>query len=86
MRTIEEHAPRLGIVALCMAFALGRATFYRRRAPKKHACRLPSLRALSSTERAQVLEILHEPRFCDLAPAEVYATLFRENPARKPVA
>jgi len=34
---------------------------------------------LSAPERQQVLEILHEPRFVDLAPAEVYATLLDEG-------
>jgi putative transposase len=30
-------------------------------------------------ERSQVLEVLHEPRFADLSPAEVYATLLDEG-------
>jgi putative transposase len=36
-------------------------------------------RALSDEERTQVLAVLHEPRFCDLSPAEVYATLLDER-------
>jgi putative transposase len=36
-------------------------------------------RALAQDERTRVLEILHEPRFVDLAPAEVYATLLDEG-------
>jgi hypothetical protein len=31
--------------------------------------------ALSPTERQQVLEVLHDPRFCDLPPAQVWARL-----------
>ena len=38
-----------------------------------------SPRALSDEERAQVLAALNEDRFCDLAPAEVYATLLDEG-------
>jgi putative transposase len=38
-----------------------------------------SPRALSAAERHQVLEVLHEPRFVDKAPAEVYATLLDED-------
>jgi len=34
---------------------------------------------LHPDERAQVLAVLHEPRFLDLAPAEVYATLLDEG-------
>lgn len=36
-------------------------------------------RALQPEERRAVLEILHEARFADLAPAEVYATLLDEG-------
>ena len=79
MRAVEEHAPRLGVAALCIAFALARATFYRRRLPKSPACRAPSPRALSPVERQAVLDTLHEPRFADLAPAEVHATLLDEG-------
>ena len=37
------------------------------------------VRALPPQERVQVLATLHEPRFVDLAPAEVYATLLDEG-------
>ena len=36
-------------------------------------------RALTTDERRNVLDVLHEPRFVDLAPAEVYATLLDEG-------
>jgi putative transposase len=36
-------------------------------------------RALSPTERAAVLDVLHAPRFQDAAPAAVYATLLDEG-------
>ena len=36
-------------------------------------------RALPPEERQAVLDVLHEPRFVDLAPAEVYATLLDEG-------
>jgi putative transposase len=36
-------------------------------------------RALSETERHAVLDVLHEARFVDRAPAEVYATLLDEG-------
>ena len=41
--------------------------------------RARSPRALSVGEQATVLDVLHEPRFVDLAPAEVYATLLDEG-------
>ena len=81
MSTVIDHAPLVGIVALCAAMALSRATFYRRRAPKLagESRRKTPARALSSDERQAVLAALHDPRFVDLAPAEVYASLLDEG-------
>jgi putative transposase len=36
-------------------------------------------RALDATERQAVLDTLHAPRFCDVSPAETYATLLDEG-------
>jgi hypothetical protein len=38
-----------------------------------------SPRALSAEERAEVLAALNDDRFCNLAPAEVFATLLDEG-------
>lgn len=48
-------------------------------APAARPARRSPARALSAAERKQVLEVLHEPRFVDLAPAEIYATLLDEG-------
>jgi putative transposase len=66
--------------AACAALGVARASLYRRRA---HLARPPieprhrprPERALSAAERQAVLDLLREPRFVDLAPAEIYATL-----------
>lgn len=80
METVQRLGPELGIVATCVALGLPRATFYRRRAPKKGpAPRKKPPRSLSAQERQRVLDVLHEPRFADKAPAEVYATLLDEG-------
>jgi putative transposase len=78
---VREVGPRLGVTATCAAFDLPRATYYRRRAPQLGPRRRrPSPpRALPATERKAVLDVLHEPRFVDLAPTEVYATLLAEQ-------
>ena len=39
----------------------------------------PSPRALSAGERQAVLDVQHEQRFADAAPAEVYASLLDER-------
>src|SRR5438034_363618 len=76
MATVTQIGPRLGIAPTCAALGLPRATCYRRRRPPRAAPpRRPSPRALSAGERGAVLALLHEPRFVDHAPAEVYATL-----------
>src|SRR3989454_8495830 len=76
MATVTQIGPRLGIAPTCAALGLPRATYYRRRQPARAApLRRPSPRALGGAERATVLEQLHTPRFVDLAPGEVYATL-----------
>jgi putative transposase len=80
MTTVTELGPRLGIAPTCAALGLPRATYYRRRRPQSAAVpRLRSPRALRPDEHAAVLARLHEPRFVDLAPAEVYATLLDEG-------
>jgi putative transposase len=79
MRAIDEHGPRLGVAVLCIVLAVARATYYRWHRGKVHSCRPASPRALSHVERQEVLDVLHEPRFVDLAPAQVYATLLDEE-------
>jgi putative transposase len=80
MATVTEVGPRLGIAPTCAALGVPRATYYqRRRSQRAPPCRRPSRRALTAEERATVLAVLHEPRFVDLAPAEVYATLLDEG-------
>ena len=80
MQTITELAPRLGVAPTCAALGLPRATYYRGQQPRPEPKPRPTpARALPPEERAQVLATLHEPRFVDLAPAEVYATLLDED-------
>ncbi len=80
MATVNDIGPRLGIAPTCAALGLPRATYYRRRRPQSAPpARARSPRALSAGEQAAVLDVLHAPRFVDLAPAEVYATLLDEG-------
>ncbi len=78
MALVETGRPRLGIAPSCAALGVARATFYRDRrrraegaaAPRK---RRPPRQALSPTEHEAVLALLHEERFVDLPPAQVWA-------------
>ena len=70
--------------AACAALGLSRASVHRRRTrltqpPAEPAPRPSPPRALSAAERQTVLDRLREPRFADLAPAEIYATLLDEG-------
>jgi putative transposase len=82
MQAAKELACDVGAKPACAALGVSRATFYRRhRAPSvaQQPARRPSPRALSHDERQVVLDVLHEPRFVDRAPAAVYAQLLDEN-------
>ena len=83
-QTIAELAPSIGTRAACVALGRARATYYRhhrRSPPPPRASRAPRPhpRALSPTERTEVLSILHQERFVDQAPATIYAKLLDEG-------
>jgi len=70
--------------AVCAALGLSRASLHRRKAvfdrePSPKKPRPKPERALSEAEKQAVLAVLHEPRFVDLAPTEIYATLLDEG-------
>ncbi len=80
MRTVTELGPRLGVAPTCAALAVARATYYRQLQPRPEPRPRPTpARALPPAERQAVREVLHEPRFVDLSPAEIYATLLDED-------
>ena len=83
MVAIKEHAPVLGVAPLCRALGLARATLYRawrrQRFPLEPKARPKPARSLGEDERQAVLDALHEPRFADQPPAQVYATLLDEQ-------
>ena len=77
---VEERHARVGIGPLCEALGLARATFYRRRAAPSPEPAAPRERraprqALTPADREAVLTLLHEERFVDLPPAQVWAQL-----------
>jgi hypothetical protein len=83
MAAVEAVAPDLGATQACRALGISRATLYRRRRPpappSSSSPRPRPPRALSDAERQAVRAVLHAPRFVDLAPAEVVATLLDEG-------
>jgi putative transposase len=80
MNITKSLADKVGIRPACKALDVSRAGFYRWQHPreKEPSCRLSPL-ALSSSERNDVLDMLHTERFIDKAPQEIYATLLDEK-------
>ena len=83
MRAIEAVTTPGETAALCQSVGVSRASLYRRRRPAPLSTptrpRAPSPRALGTTERQAVLDVLHSERFVDQSPAEVHATLLEEQ-------
>lgn len=77
--------PCSGITAAaCDALGVSRATLHRRqvavmRPPAARRPRPTPPRALPPPERQRVIELLREPQYVDLAPAEIYATLLDQG-------
>ena len=82
---ITTLSPIVGTTAACRAVGQPRSSWYRAhrrsQAPPRppRPGRRPQPRALSPAERQQVLDVLHQERFWDAAPATVYATLLDEG-------
>jgi putative transposase len=82
---ISQLAPLVGTATACRAVGRPRSSWYRhhRRSPAPpRPSRLaprPQPWALAPAERQQVLEVLHQERFWDAAPARVWATLLDEG-------
>jgi putative transposase len=77
---VNEAAASLGVASACDAIGLPRATYYRSQDERPQPKPRPrSKRALSTEQRQEVLDVLHEPRFVDSPPTEIYARLLDEN-------
>ena len=77
-----ELEPLVGTAAACRGSGKSRATHYRRLAPPvlgPPAPRGVPANALCEAETAELLAVLRSPRFCDLAPAQVWAILLDEG-------
>jgi putative transposase len=85
MQTTIALTAESGLTAsACAALGLSRASVYRARTrllrpPPARSARLAPPRALGPEERSRVLDVLRTPRFVDLAPTEIYATLLDEG-------
>jgi putative transposase len=78
---VDELTQIVGTKRACEALGRSRASYYRERRGPRYGPPAPrrSVRALSSHEANTVIEALNEERFCDKAPAQVWATLLDEG-------
>ena len=82
---VTTLSPIVGTQTACRVLGQPRSSWYRqhRRSPAPprppRPAPRPQPRALAPVERQQVLEVLHDERFWDAAPASVYATLLDEG-------
>src|SRR5215218_5979735 len=79
--TLDELVPLMRTRRACTLVGLSRASLYRRRpavAPTRRPRPAPP-NALTPAERRQLLDVLHQRRFCDLPPAQVWARLLDEG-------
>lgn len=81
MAIVAQQRETIGVGPACVALSVPRASFYRWLNPKPAGRGLPRrvARRLSEEERSLVCSALHDERFVDLPPAEVYATLLDEG-------
>ena len=82
MIACQDLSPQVGTAAACHSLDIARATYYRRLEGDSEivAGKRPTPPpALDTRERERVLEILHEDRFVDRAPTEIFASLLDEG-------
>jgi putative transposase len=83
MDAVKEFAPVFGIAPMARALDINRISVYRsikKDSDKRSVAPRPKpKRALSQTERQKVLDTMHEDRFVDMAPHQIYATLLDEG-------
>ena len=87
MAAVDQLSPLVGVKQACQVLAVPRASWYRRRSHRVSPPPVPSSekgqrhspRALSEAEQQAVLTCLHEERFQDSSPAQVYAALLDEG-------
>lgn len=76
---VDRGVPRS---TACVALGRSRASHYRTRRSPLHGPPPPRPRpprALTDTEAGEIIEVLCSERFCDAAPAQVWATLLDEG-------
>jgi putative transposase len=76
---VREHGATVGVEQLCKAIGLSKATYYRTETPKTPSRPRHHHRRLGEQLEHEVLTVLNSEQFCDMAPAEIFATLLDDG-------
>lgn len=83
MKAATALKENVGTVAACNALQVPRSTFYRQQKPRISNASVKSRPspplALKAEERQAVMDLLHNDRFVDMAPHQVYAALLDDG-------
>jgi putative transposase len=83
MAAVEELGLEVGVKRACRDLSIPRSGLYRRRrrrlSPPPVGALRHSARRLHDDEKAVILGCLHEPRFQDCSPAQIYASLLDDG-------
>jgi len=83
MQAVQKLSRSVGVKRACEELSVPRASYYRKRkrnlSPPLVSRRRSSARRLREEEKAAALACLHEERFQDCSPAQVYASLLDEG-------
>ena len=79
MTCVDDLKEYVGIKAACEHLGVARASYYAKTKNYQRKTKITSPkvqpRALSAAERNDILQMCNSERFCDQAPASIYATL-----------
>jgi putative transposase len=80
MDAVVELAKSTGVKKACDALCVSSASFYRKKLPvTREPKERSSIRALTTTERDNVKQMLYSERFMDKSPSQIYAQLLDEG-------
>lgn len=79
MKLVKDHAEQGTVQPTCDALGVSRATYYRRKQPRKPPKQRCSHRRIPDADRRHILAVLCSEEFADLSPYQVHAILLERG-------